>query len=116
MHDMLMKLKKGSWCEYAPPGIPGTDVGERRGICHRNLPQGVGTWSGLSQSTQTACTFSFVVLENSLWIPQIPISPYHTLYTTGRYGVFVKDLQGDGMEVCAPGMGACSIWICQFPS
>ena len=46
--------------------------------------------------------FSFVVLsmslENislgniSLGIPQIPISPCHTLSTTGRYGLFVRDM------------------------
>ena len=34
-------MRKYQW--YAPPGIPGADVGERRGICRRNLPRGVGT-------------------------------------------------------------------------
>ena len=29
-----------------------TDVGERRGTCHQNLPRGVDIWLGLSQSTQ----------------------------------------------------------------
>jgi len=28
---------------YAPPGIPGADVGERRGICSQNLFRRVGT-------------------------------------------------------------------------
>ena len=52
------------WCN-APmvPGIP--DVGERRKICHLNLPRRVGT-SGLSQPTWIAYIFSFVVLK-CLW-------------------------------------------------
>ena len=28
---------------YAPPSIPRENVGERREVCHQNLPQGVGT-------------------------------------------------------------------------
>ena len=43
--------------------IPGADVGERRGNYCRNFPQGVGTQSGLSQSTEIAYTFSIVLLN-----------------------------------------------------
>ena len=43
--------------------------------------------------------YSLLLCYQCLWkiylnlgIPQIPISPGHTLCTTGRYGVFVRDM------------------------
>ena len=49
--------------KVCPTCIPGVDVRESRGLCHQNLPQGVGTWSGMSQSTQMTYTFSFIMLN-----------------------------------------------------
>ena len=56
--------------------------------------QGAGTLLGVSQSTQMAYTFSFIVVNvfRKLWISQTPISHCHTLCMTGRYGVFVRDM------------------------
>ena len=46
----IIKLCEPEWfihlCTYqwnSPPGIPGADVGERRGICCRNLPREMST-------------------------------------------------------------------------
>ena len=41
------------------------------------------------------------------------MSPCHTLCMTG---IFVRNMKGNGMQDCAPSMGAYSIRTCQFPS
>ena len=63
-------MVQGQLYIYAPiSGMPhlaylhGMDVGERRKTCRQNVLQGVGTYPGLSQSTQMAYRFSFVVLN-----------------------------------------------------
>ena len=51
-------MKNYQW--YAPPGIPGADVGERRGICRWNLPP--RDWYLVGNSLKLLL---FVVLEMS---------------------------------------------------
>ena len=39
------------------------------------------------------CTVLSMSLENlNLGIPQIPVSPGHTLCTRGRHGLFIRDM------------------------
>ena len=76
-----------------------------------NLPQGIGTQAELSQSTQISYTFSFVVLLLCWKI----LCESHKIFPVTHT---CKEYLGDDMQVCALGMGACSIWVhvCQFPS
>ena len=73
---------------YAPPGIPGAD-GERRGICRRNLPQGVGT--------NTHICLSHTVHNREIWV-------ICKSYVGGWYA-----------GLCPRYGGCCSIMTYQFP-
>ena len=67
---------------YAPPGIPGADVGEiKRGdLLSESSPRG-GCLVG----------HGIVPLHFKLHIPYIVGCPCHTVCAAGRYGVFVSD-------------------------
>ena len=94
-------------------------LGERRGIYRQNLPQGVGTQSGLSQSTEIAYTFSIILLNvfGKFFVNSTLIFSFHTLCTTERYRVFVRDMYYVGMvrTFALQVLGACSMSIPFYP-
>ena len=102
-----------SMARYAPPCIPGADVGEfairifsERLVLRLNCP---------IHSNGIHILFR-CVKENSLWIPQIPISPCscHTLCTI--YRIFVRDMYRGMVCRFVPQVWKQDISISLFPN
>jgi len=77
MNNLASKSSSFAYqCRYVPQCIPGPDVRERRGICCRNIPRGVGTTSG----------------EFHRYVPIFPVT--HCAQQGDSYWVFVRDYVG----------------------